>query len=143
MISTQNLCEARLNDLRRYLLFLRLLKSSSERNSSSKEASILFCISLLVFFNVPYLNFGLIWTCSSCSFFLQWKQHLFKISTWNKKSDPNIIPSYFESAQYGNQTFRNFISVQFKFQPYTKVEIPGGVLTTSCSINALTMHKKT
>ena len=42
------------NDLRRNLLFLRLLKSSSKRSSFSKETSILFCISLLVFFNFSF-----------------------------------------------------------------------------------------
>ena len=75
---------------------------SSVKDSSFKEVSVLFCISLLVFVNLSFLNFGLIWTCF---FFLQWKLH--KFSTWNKKSDGNIISSYFTLNHNGNQPLNN------------------------------------
>ena len=75
---------------------LRLLKNSSKWRSSSKEASI----SLLVFFNLAFLNFGLRRTCS---FSLHWKLQLFNFSTWKTKSGPNIISSYFTLTDNGNQ----------------------------------------
>ena len=79
---------------------LRFLKNSSKRSSCSKEASISFCISLLVFFNLAFLNFGLRRTCS---FSLHWKLQLFNFSTWKTKSGPNIISSYFTLTDNGNQ----------------------------------------
>ena len=54
-VSYENLGEARFNDLRRVLLFLHLLKSSSKIRSSSKEASIVFWISLLDFLNLTFM----------------------------------------------------------------------------------------
>ena len=36
-------------------------------------------------------------------FFLQWKLHLLKFCTWNKKSGPNIISCYFILTHSGNQ----------------------------------------
>ena len=90
MFCNQNLGEARFNDLCRNLLLLRLLKSS-----------INFILHFpFSFFNLLFLNFGLICTCS---FFLQWKLHILKFSIWNKKSSPNIISSYFRLTHNGNQ----------------------------------------
>ena len=57
MFRIQNLGETHFTALRRYLLFLPLLKRSSKRSLSSKEASILFCMSLLVFSKLTFLNF--------------------------------------------------------------------------------------
>lgn len=51
----ENLGEARFNDLRRVLLLLHLLKSSSKSRSPSKEASIVFWISLLAFLKLTFM----------------------------------------------------------------------------------------
>ena len=69
MFCTQNLREAHFSDLHRDLFFLRLLKSIRKRNRLPKKHQLY---------------------SESHFWFLQWKLHLFKFSTWNKKSNPNI-----------------------------------------------------
>ena len=118
--------------LQRDLLFLRLLKSSSKRTSSSKETSILFCTSLLfVFFFRPY--FFELWT-STNYLFLQWK--LFNFSTWNKKSGPNVISSYFTLIHNGNQTLHNRNTktikcyYKYNFWPFLLNAVVNGIYKT-------------
>ena len=113
--------------LQRDLLFLRLLKSSSKRTSSSKETSILFCTSLLFVF------FFELWT-STNYLFLQWK--LFNFSTWNKKSGPNVISSYFTLIHNGNQTLHNRNTktikcyYKYNFWPFLLNAVVNGIYKT-------------
>ena len=89
-LCTQNLGEARFNDLRRDLLCLRLLKSSSKRIHLPKKHQF-YSTSHFSFFRP---SFPEVWSNMNL-FFSQWKLQLFKFSTLNKKSGTSDISSYF------------------------------------------------
>ena len=109
MFCTQNLGEARFNDLRRDLLLLSLLKSNNKGIHLLKKHQFYSASHFCFFFNLHFLNFCLIWTFFTAlflSFFLKWNLHLFKFSTWNKKSGPNIMSSNFKLTHIGNHPLK-------------------------------------
>ena len=105
MFCIQNLCEAPFNDLCKAIFsFCVFLKVAAKEVHLPKKHPFYSAphFYLFFFFGLTFSNFRL---ARTSYFFLQWK--LFNFSTWNKKSDPNIISSYFTLIHNGNQTLHN------------------------------------
>ena len=104
MFCTQNLVEARFNDLHWDLIFLRLLKCSSKKFIFQRSNSFILHLTFS-FFNLTFLNFGVIWTCF---FFFHWSTELqlFKFSAWNK-----IRPKYYFVLFHFNSQWKPTLTV--------------------------------
>ena len=104
MFYTQKLGEARFNNLRRHLLLLRLLKSSSKIIHLPKKHQF---SSLLGFFCLPFLSFGLIRTCFSFFSFCS-KNYMWFSLAHEIKNQPKILFNLnFTLTHNGTQPLQN------------------------------------
>ena len=133
MFCIQNLGEAPLNDLCKgifsFCVFLKVAAKGLHlpRKHPFYSAPHFY----LFFFFRPY--FFELWT-STNYLFLQWK--LFNFSTWNKKSGPNVISSYFTLIHNGNQTLHNRNTktikcyYKYNFWPFLLNAVVNGIYKT-------------